>query len=176
MRIREQANKFSGWLDVEDNRIRVFLRNASDLPIEGVNIWFWNRDLHEEATFRQAMSKWFELIACDVVAPGATYEKDITHLVPGAAHLLTMTLTYTDAQGVFWARHRGTLVDNPLRADDQPTWYQAFKFEYRTVVEAVFENLSAASMGVAGIIGSAVKQVGKMFASAIRYFDKKERK
>lgn len=136
IQIQDQATKFAGWIDADDTRIRLFLKNASDLPIERVDVWFWEADF--ETTFEDLQVQYRFWMHFRVVAPGQTIIKDVTDDVSEASQWLTVSLNFIDARGLAWARHSGDLnLDPTVPASKQPPRYLDVLLEQKTLIEAI---------------------------------------
>lgn len=133
IRLREQASRFSGWLNRTSGNFSVHLRNASELPISGVNVWYWTAEPGQEMTFERMMKEYWHSDSYEVIAPGDTVRRDNQLFAAMNIEVEHISLTFTDAQGIFWARHQGNLIPNPLKTKSQPPWYRAFDFEPDTL-------------------------------------------
>ncbi len=119
-RIGAQAFKFAGWITGDREATQLYLHNASDLPIYNVNVWFWQMDWFTHTTLAEAFENFNELHGEDVVAPGETIHKAL----PGFDVAQEITVTFTDAQGVLWSRHKGSLQPDGAPGKKQPVWFQ----------------------------------------------------
>lgn len=147
-RVREQASKFAGWIESDASETRLYLRNASDLPIVNVTAWFYQMDWLTETTLKEATRNPTYISSFDVVAPGATLElNDLRFKVAQE-----ISLTFTDAQGVLWARHKGSLDPYQPPGQRQPRWFEAIKWETLTFSTGLASTLKSFLRGFQGAI------------------------
>lgn len=119
-RVAAQAAKFAGWIMGDRTTTNLYLHNASDLPIFNVNVWFWQMDWNTHTTLEAAFDSFNHLEDQAVVAPGETVHKTLV----GFDVAQEITVTFTDAQGVLWSRHKGTLQPHEGPGEKQPPWFQ----------------------------------------------------
>lgn len=136
IRLREQAAKVAAWWDTkgEDFGYFVVLKNASELPVEGVTVAALHsrpvdasgRKIVQRVPIRPEQSG--SALNLDsrefaVIPPGEseTFELDIDM---HEGREVFIDLTFRDAQGIEWKRSRGKLTANDEKT--QPIWFRAF--------------------------------------------------
>lgn len=170
IRLREQASRFSGWMIWTSEDHSFYLRNASDLPITDVNVRHWEGEPGQKVTFEQMMKDQWHADEFAVIAPGDTKRIDKQLYSAMGINVLNISITFTDAQGILWARHQGKLIPNPLEAKSQPLWYRAFEFEPLSLIEGVstaitsilqpvFSRITATLNGAVGVATSVISSI-----------------
>lgn len=134
LRLREQSSKFSGWLEERNHQTILHLKNASELPIEQVNGWFWSGEPYGQ-TFNDVLEKYCEMTWDRVVPPGTLLSRPLDFDATDD----NFSLSFTDAQGIFWVRHNGTLETATYKT--QPRWYQAFDFEPQSIFGSLYRSV-----------------------------------